>query len=330
MSTDLEVSTGQSQVAVRSNEIVKKVSDLERGGYYKNVVSPEEYLKRGNREVDRTNDELELDDDKEIGRAKEVEPLKHWNTKIQKKFDECTDSQKQAWVESFKIIEKGFVKQLNALKDDIAVSQPILAAISPYAKAISEIGLTPDEYLRELIKFDDELGIDPAKQIARLIAIHNVSYNAIYNQLGKAAQDVRDEISISKYVNPLKKELNEIKSAVGYSSTSKVDTAEAEESAKEIVDKVTMFFEQRDSSGREMYPGAFNHMEDILELVQTGENLEDAYNLVVNGGKKDGQVIDTVGSEVDYDEPQGNRRTVMTPQEKEKQMLLSTLRKITR
>jgi hypothetical protein len=335
MSTDLEVSTGQSQVAVRSNEIVKKVSDLERGGYYKTVVSPEDYLAGKNREGSRTNDELELNDDSQSvidtkDKQQEVSPLNHWNRKIQKKFEECTESQKKAWVDSFKIIEKGFVKQLNALKDDIMVAEPILAAISPYAEDIRKIGLTPEEYLRELIKFDYDLGNNPAKQVARLIAIHNLSYDSIYNQLGKVSQEVKDEESMSKYVDPLKKELTEIKSALGYSGTSRVNQAEAVQTAQEIVDKVTMFFEQRDSAGRELYPGAFARMEDILELVQTGENLEDAYNLVVNGGEKDEKVVEVEGGDVDYEEPQRSRRAEMTLQEKEKQMLLNTLKKITR
>jgi hypothetical protein len=335
MSTELSrAEGGKSLDKVQQGELAQRARDLERGGYYRNVVSPEDYIAGKNRYDSSNNEDLELNDEgsKDIesqgtkSQGTEVEPLKHWNTKIQKKFDECTDSQKQAWIDSFKIVEKGYVKQLTALKDDIAVAEPMLEAVSPYYRDIEKLGMTPKEYLERLINFDDKLGSNPAYEIARLISIHKLSYDDIYNQLSKASRDLREEVSIGKYVTPIQKELNEIKSALGYSEAARVNKAEAEQTADEIVDKITMFFEQKDSAGREMYPGAFDHMEDILDLAQRGNALEDAYRLAVDGKKSVSQEAD-----VDYEETQGQgRRAELTPREKEKQLLLNTLKKITR
>jgi hypothetical protein len=332
MSTDLsQTGSGQSLQEGKSGQIAKRISDLERGGYYRNVVSPEDYIAGKNRYDSSNNEDLELTDEgsKDIeSQGKGVVALKHWNTKVQNKFNECTESQKQAWVDSFKIVEKGFVKQLNALKDDIAVAEPMLEAVAPYYRDIEKLGMTPKEYLQRLIKFDDDLGFNPAYEIARLIAIHKLSYDDIYNQLDAASRNLEEEESIEKYISPLKREITQLKSSLGYGDSGYENKGKEEEAAKAIIDKVTMFFEQRDSAGREMYPGAFEHIQDILELVQTGETLEDAYNLVVNGETargKEGSV------EVEYDEPQGQgRRAALTPREKEKQLLLNTLNRITR
>jgi hypothetical protein len=68
-------------------------------------------------------------------------------------------------------------------------------------------------------------------------------------------------------------------------NTTPLSDDEAQKKAKEIVEQVTMFFEQRDAQGKLLYPNAFANIEDILDLVQTGETLEDAYNLVMTGNK---------------------------------------------
>ncbi|MDR0723726.1 MAG: hypothetical protein LBF23_00865 [Endomicrobium sp.] len=335
MSTDLEVSTGQSQVAVRQNEVAKKISDLERGGYYKNVVSPEEYLSR--KKDSSTNPDVEIYDeqsqdtkDTKDTKNKQVAPLKHWNEKIQAKFDECTDSQKRAWLDSFKIVEKNYVKQLNYLKDDIAAMQPVMAEFEPLKPQLEKLGQTPAEYIKDLITFDMQIGANPAYEIARLISHFNVAYNDLYNALPQAANDLKESTTISKYVDPLYKELASIKAALGYSSQDTVNVEMATKAAEDIIAKVTAFFEQRDSSGKEMYPGAFEHIRDIIELVQTGENLQDAYDYVVNGkSNKEDSSIEEQG--LDYDEPQDRKKDrKMNSDEKEKAMLLSMLEKINR
>jgi hypothetical protein len=338
-----ELSTTSSNELAKQHQaqVAKRVSDLERGGYYKNVVSPEDYLARKQKSGNADTD-LELQDDAELNSdvgsrrtENEVVPLKHWNTNIQKKFDECTDSQKKAWLDSFKIIEKGYVKQLNALKDDLNVAGPVLDALEPYLKGINNLGMTAQEYLKELLAFDDKLGLNPAYYIAKLIAIHNITYNDIYNNLNAAIEEVATENKLDKYITPLKQEITQLKSGLGLGQSlegqSQESPAVVKEAADEIVDKVTMFFEQKDASGRDLYPGAFEHMEDILELVQMGETLDDAYNYVINGkSAQDDRSSDDRGSEVEYDEPRAANNQKLTSAEKEKQMLRNALRKIER
>jgi cupin superfamily acireductone dioxygenase involved in methionine salvage len=328
MGNDLEVSTGSQQVAVRTNEVAKRISDLERGGYYKNVVSPEEYLK-GNKDSS-TNTDVEIyDEQSQPQEKKEVVPLKHWNEKIQAKFDECTDSQKKAWLDSFKIVEKNYVKQLNYLKDDIATMQPVMAQLEPLKPQIDKLGKTPAEYIKTLIDFDMCLGQDPTYEIARLISHHKVRYDDLYNVLPAAAKDIEEINTMSKYISPLHKELSDIKAALGYSSQDTVDVGLATKAAEEMVVKITKFFEQRDSSGKEMYPGAFDCMPDIIELVQAGEDLATAYNHVVKGQSQTQEPVEEEG--VDYDEPNNqNRRKVVNALDKEKEMLRAVLNKISR
>jgi hypothetical protein len=69
-------------------------------------------------------------------------------------------------------------------------------------------------------------------------------------------------------------------------NTAPLSGEEFQKQANEIVEQITMFFEQRDAQGKLLYPNAFANIEDILDLVQTGETLEDAYNLVMTGNKK--------------------------------------------
>jgi hypothetical protein len=321
MGNDLEVSTGQGQIAVKSNEVVKKLSDLERGGYYKTVKAPGEYFAEKNKEGSSTSDELEIDDDSKSETDKGIEPLKHWNTKIKKKFNECTDSQKEAWKDSFKIIEKGYVKQLNELKEDLQSAQPIIEMMEPYKEQLEKLGVTAEKYLSDLVRFDELLGANPAYEIARLIAIYQVPYESLIDYLKVANKDISQEASISKYVNPLKKEISQLKKAIGGGQTSPEIEEAAKEQSDSIINKITMFFEQRDAEGKERYPHAFENIQDILELVQTGENLEDAYNLVVNGEKKE-----VANKEVEYEEPSDVRKkSPLTSQEKEREMLLRKL-----
>jgi hypothetical protein len=325
MSNDLEVTTGQQQVAVQTPDVVKKVSDLEKGGYYKNVISPEEYLSGKSTEGSKTNNELEIYDDKDNEHVdnKSLDPLKHWNAKIQKKYDECTDSQKQAWLDSFKIIEKGYVKQLNALKEDIMMAAPIVQMMEPYKDSLKKLNISAAEYLKYLITFDELLGANPVYEIARLISVYKVSYNDLYNTLAVADKDVKEESSINKYVNPLRQEISQLKKAMGIDGTVSSEVEEeAKTEAKNIIDKLTMFFEQRNSEGKLVYPGAFENISEIIELVQTGETLHDAYNIVVKGDRKN-----TENDVVDNDSS-SQKKAPMDAREQEYQMLRSIISRL--
>jgi hypothetical protein len=334
MSNELQT-TGNNELAQsgsqsQNTQIDKRVSNLEDGGYYKNVVSPEDYLaQRKELSSDGQSQDLELstesDNNTEIGQK--VEPLKHWNVNIQKKFDTCSESQKKAWLDSFKIVEKSFVKQLNSLKEQISLAETILKPLVPYVKDLKKLGQSPQEYIKNIINFDDNLGKNPAYEIAKLIAIHNVTYDSISKNLPYVMEDIQTQNAVSKYIAPLKEEIEQLKGSDGLSP--KIQE-EAQEISDDIVNKITTFYEQRDSSGKLLYPKAFDYIQDIIELVQTGENLDSAYNLVVNGQRATGSDNNEQDSEseIDYQRPKNRRE--MTPKEKEEVMLRSVVAKLKR
>jgi hypothetical protein len=89
-----------------------------------------------------------------------------------------------------------------------------------------------------------------------------------------------------------------------------------------------MFYAQRDAKGNLLYPNAMANIDDIFELVQTGETLDDAYHLVMNG-KKSNESPDE--ESIDYEEPKTKKSGYQkNPQELEKEMLRNTFKKLMR
>jgi hypothetical protein len=333
MANDLEISSGNSQVALREKEIAGRVRQVEKGGYYKNVVSPDEYLKKKSKEINR---DLEITDDEPQqqqrgSKEKKVEPLKHWKDTIQREFEKCTEAQKDAWLGSFKIVEKNFMKQLNELKDEVEFARPaaeLVADLSQnHAKELASVGKTPAQYLKTLVDFDKAIGKNPAYEIAKLILIFNVQYQDIYNNISPASQDLANEAHLTKMVAPLQQEISQLKSALGYAGHTPESNEEAERKAKLIVEEVKMFFSQRDAKGELLYPNAMANIDDIFELVQTGETLDDAYHLVMNGKTRSQTSSDDA---IDYDEPQGRKQVQKTALELEKEMLRNSFKKLMR
>lgn len=325
MSNELQT-TGNNELAQQSQNtaIDKRVRDLD-AGYYKNVVSPEEYLKQSRTSEDSSQDlELSSDSTNNDGSQKNVAPLKHWNVNIQKQFEQCSESQQKAWLDSFKIVEKSFVKQLNALKEQISLAETIMEPLLPYVKDLEKLRQSPKEYISTLINFDNNLGKNPAYEIAKLIALHNVNYDDLYKNLNAAQDDLAANTIIEKHIAPLKEEIAKLKGEDGQSDRTLL---EAQKVSDEIIGKITAFYEQRDNSGKLLYPDAFDHIEDIIELVQTGENLDTAYNLVVNGTRSHNIQEESSESEVDYEESRRKGKK-LNPRELEEQMLRNTLRKL--
>lgn len=326
MTNELQSQSNEVSV-VKSNEIANRISDLERGGYYKNVVSPDDYLKTNKQESSTDGDTELYDDNKE--QKESAAPLKHWSNNIKKIFADCTESQKKAWLSSFKIIEKGYVKNLNSLKDEIAQVAPIVKLLEPLADDLKKIGQSKYDYIKDLIDFDLAVGKDPAYEIAKLICLKQINIEDLKRYLPIANDDIVANKYINVHLDPLKKEIKKLKQALGDSSELSEDNELVKKTAEDAINKITMFFEQKDAKGNDLYPGAFENIEDILELVQTGENLEDAYNLVINGQSKSSDSSDT-SSEIEYDELRSRSKKSVSAQEKERELLLATLNKISR
>jgi hypothetical protein len=321
--------TGNKELANRS-QIDNRVRNLEDGGYYKNVVSPEEYLSERKESGDS---ELELSDEdgnvssSELSTPQKVEPLKHWNLSIQRKFDSCSESQKKAWLDSFAIIEKGYAKQLAMQKkhwiDDL---------VAPFEKDLKKLDLTSSEYIAELIKLDNDLGSKPAETIASLMLHRNINFNQIDAVLDKVAIEMDQQAVIA----PLQKDMNRIKSSLGIQSpegtqfpgTQSPDLEYAQnQEAEQVANKISEFYNQTDKTGKQLYPGAIDNIEAILAQVEQGNTLDKAYYIVMNN--KESPASKEEEQQVDYEETESpKKKRKLNALEEEKQMLRNTLNKL--
>jgi hypothetical protein len=361
MANDLEVSTGSgSNNSLPSKYAQKEIarrSELEKGGYYRTVVSPDQYLKSLKDSSQKQGEELELEDEPQsqptadlqesAGKSKPAVPLKHWNANIKKHFEACSDSQKKAWVDSFKIIEKGYNKKLDALQADLDMAAPVVNFLIKHEASLLKLratkGVDPIDYLDTLINFDIKMAQDPVYEIARLIAHHKVNYEDIASVMGIAEDNLKTSAAVNQHIAPLKNEISQLKQSLGLQNVAVnqesafADAAaagispEEVEAAKDAANKVEAFYGQKDSTGKPLYPQAIENIEEILEQVQkTGMGLDDAYQKVVNGIEP--QEKNTAGntaseSDIDYDEPVVTK-SAMNARDKEKAFLQAKLRHV--
>jgi hypothetical protein len=123
------------------------------------VRSPAEYLKSG--AVAPTQD-VELDEERSIAPSVKKhksttkhKPLGHWADHIAKEFERLPEKTQKAWLDSFKIVEKGFIKQANELKEDLIIAEDILALVEPFYDEMLAKGISPKAYIKSLIDFDN-------------------------------------------------------------------------------------------------------------------------------------------------------------------------------
>jgi hypothetical protein len=363
MATDLEVSTGSGTNGSGTNnslpskyaqkEIARR-SELEKGGYYRTVVSPDQYLKSLKNSSQKQGEELELEDEPQSqttpdlqeseGKSKTAVPLKHWNTNIKKHFEACSDSQKKAWVDSFKIIEKGYNKKLTALQSELEMAAPLVEFLIKHEASLlklrDEKGVDPINYLDTLINFDIKMAQDPVYEIARLIAHHKIKYEDIASVMGLAEDNLKTSAAVNQHIAPLKNEISQLKQSLGLQNVAVnqeptfADAAaagispEEVEAAKDAAAKVEAFFGQKDSTGKPLYPQAIENIEEILEEVQkNGLGLDDAYQKVVNGVEPQDKKTSSESDDIDYDEPMTSKSS-MNARDKEKAFLQAKLRQV--
>jgi hypothetical protein len=264
-----------------------------------NTVAPAEYLKSG---AAAPTQDVELEEERGIAPSVKKhksttkhKPLGHWADHIAKEFERLPEKTQKAWLDSFKIVEKGFIKQVNELKEDLIVAEDILALVEPFYDEMLAKGISPKAYIKSLIDFDRKVGQDAAYEIARMIIQHGVTLEKIYPKIVQAEKDMLDDYNIRRHIDPLKKEIAKLK---GEDVDTATVIAEANREADELFEKIRNYYEQVDEQGEKLYPNAFDHMEDIIELIQGGENLDDAYDLVMfgrrlNDEEVEGEIEDT-------------------------------------
>ena len=314
---DTQVSTGNTDL---STELARRYRDLQKSDYYTRTQTPGQYLKSQKRE--RADAELELTPERESPNTKEedkIVPLPHWNKHIQKVFESLDEKVQKAWVDSFKIVEKSYVKQLNEIKSDLDIAAPLLDIVLPYREGIEKIGLSVEEYIKKLIEFDLNLAENPGREIAKLIHRHDIKYDDLYGYLQEEVALAPQRMLVEQELAPIKKELEEYKKM----KSSQLENEYVNKQADDIISKITAFYEQTDKQGNMLYPNAFDQMQDIIELIQMGETLDDAYNFVMKekNAPQSNQNIDMSDSPI-------NRNTVLSSDQIDKQSYLNKLKQL--
>jgi hypothetical protein len=328
------VTTNQEIVSKPTHDLVKLHNQLKQNGYYKNVITPEQYLK--NLKYEGTNEddgsELELTENEGVqapaqrtSSKKQPKPLAHWNAKIAARFQECDKATQNAWLDSFKIIEKSYVKQLNELKEDLLLAEPIFELLMPFQEYFVKSKQTPAEYFKQLIEFDKELGADPAKAVAKLVVMYNLPQDAIANALDVAENELAHNSMMEQTLQPLKKEINRLKTQLGTASPQEVDYEQANGMADDLAQKIEAFFDQKDKQGQPIYPKAYDYIEDIIELYQTGVDLDTAYHNIVDGAEAAPQYDDQIEEEAPALSP-----NMPKGRDAEREYLINTYNKIKR
>jgi hypothetical protein len=323
-------------------QLAQRTRDLESGGYYKNVRSPEEYdankefdddLREQGQDLDLTDEEKSRKASKKEAKEDEeydgkLEPKKFWGEHIVREFENCTDKQKSAWLNSFKIIEKNYAKRVGTLEDEIRLSKKIMKAVEPARAGIEKQGYTLPDYIGTLVSFDNLASVSPAKAIARLWASSGLTYEEVYNAVQEQGQEASAMKHVAPYLEPLQQEVALLKRRLGEDGEPE-DEAEALDQAQKTYKLLEDFYKQRDGAGKELYPGAMDNIKAIIEELDSSPDctLIDAYERVMSGSpsrKGDEQ-------DIEMDSQSASRpRRVMTEREKEEEMLNRKLRQILR
>jgi hypothetical protein len=310
-----------------SHEIGSLNEKLKRSGYYESVQSPESYLEGTNNQAQSQDLELEKSSqgEKVSKSKKEQSPLSHWNTSIKKHFMECSDEQKQAWLDSYKIIEKGFKKQISALKYPASVGEYLLAKIAPFEEALKTNNLNALTYIDSLLQFDKMVGEDPVGAVARLVINDKVTYQEIYDAIPRVLQENEGNASIEKKLAPLKDEINRLKMVAGQEVSDPQSFEEVNNVANDILEKIQAFYAQTDPSGKLKYPLAQDNMAEIVERLEDGENLDDAYYNTVGTGAPSATNSD---SQIEDDYVPFKPKRTKNALDLEKEMLMNKLNRM--
>lgn len=321
---DLEVATG-SDVGRPAGVPARRGGSGVRG----QTQSVRDYLRGAGSDVGKYDegDDYDLQQDRRRGGSAELErsasrkpveygqrkPLSMWNSRIQSVFKAQPSGVQKAWLDSTKLMEKTFVKNLNEMKEDMLAAEEILSVVEPHYKDIRAIGMTPKTYMTNLIAFDQKLSENPAREIARLLLKFGITYNYLYKAMQQAQIDIRAEEQVMPIIAPIVDELRDLREQLG--GVSEETERKTDDTADEVVEGLKTFFSQVDGQGEPLYPEAFTYMDDILELVQTGETLDSAYNLVMYG---DRGYDEYGGGDVDYD---SDREIANSPKSKDRRYL---------
>jgi uncharacterized protein YoxC len=202
----------------------------------------------------------------------------YWNSKAIDTFNRCSSAQQKVWVDTLKIAEKYYHKKASDIQKLYEPVNDLLVKLAPYAQAIQQTGLSIEDYIDGLIKFDKLLTANPVEGILRLMAAYKITYEMLENN----AVVVADKINAEVQTAPLMAKINELQQSIE-SSKERVQPQTYSNDVDDMVDYIVDFYNQVDSSGRPLYPNAADMYEEIGEILQSGEtdDLDKVYRLAL-------------------------------------------------
>jgi hypothetical protein len=277
MSTDLQVGTNTQVAPVRS-DISLPVHD-----------SPQIDLDTGYQiegsGASKLDEQAILEGKSKGTSSQKYAPKKFWNGEIKKHFNSLSSVQQKAWLDSFRIAEKSYNKIVDDLKTSYAQLDDVAGVLAPYVEEIvGKWGVSPAVYVANLIEADKEATRDPVQYILKIMGAQGLTFS----QLGAGVKPLMDETANKVKLAPVLDKISQLEQALLQQQQQvpqEPTVSEVEGKADVMADEIREFYNQTDSSGRELYPGWQNYLNAILPQYLEGENLEDAYNFAAESYK---------------------------------------------
>jgi hypothetical protein len=209
--------------------------------------------------------------------SKTLSPKRFWNNSIKQVFNSLSPHQQKAWLDSFAIAEKSFTKTVDGLKASFASLDDVAGVLAPYVdQIVNVVGTSPANYVQNLINADAEATQDPVSYILKIMSAKGVTFA----QLGAGIEPMIQKEENNAKLAPVLNKISELERKIeGRTQSNQREDLEAE--AEDISNQIREFYNQTDSSGRQLYPNWQDYINDILPLYLAGTSLNDAYDTIV-------------------------------------------------
>jgi hypothetical protein len=277
MTTELQVGTTNTQVAPVGRSVSLPSHDSPQ-------IDLETGLEMRGDVVSKLDAEAIRDSQLSFKETRKYEPKKFWNADIKKEFNALSASQQKAWLDSFKVLEKSYEKTISGLKESFANLDDIADVLAPYVNEIvNNLGVSPATYVANLIDADKEASADPVQYILKIMGAKGVTFA----QLGAGVKPLMDKTENEEKLAPVMNKISELEQKLTQQEqiTQQPTQDDLEYQSDVMATEIKDFYNQTDSSGRELYPGWESMLEQILPMYLKGASLNDAYNTIAEEHK---------------------------------------------
>jgi hypothetical protein len=219
-----------------------------------------------------------------VEKEAKLAPKKHWNAEIKKQFNSLTGTQQKAWLESARFEEKTSTKIIDGLKESYAHLDDIAGVMAPYVEEIVNVWkTTPAVYIANLIEADKEAARNPVQYILKIMGAKGLTFAA----LGSGVKPLMDDAENKAKLEPVLNKISELEQKLTRQEQVAQEPArdDLEYKSEVMADEIREFYNQTDSSGRELYPSWESLVPQILPMYLKGASLEEAYNSVAQDYK---------------------------------------------